>query len=65
MRFYERRGFVLVEVRLGAVDEGRRRLKPQIPEAGFDGTPIRAEIELELPRSHWRDFVQRYAWPHS
>jgi DNA-3-methyladenine glycosylase I len=45
--FYQKRGFRLVAVRLGAVDEARK-LKPEIPLVGNDGIPIRDEIELEL-----------------
>jgi len=51
LRFYQRRGFVLVELRRGAVDDARRRLKPSIPEVGDAGIPIRDELELELRSS--------------
>ncbi len=47
LRFYQKRGFRLVAVHSGAVDEARA-LKPQIPLIGLDGIPIRDEIELEL-----------------
>ena len=47
LRFYQRRGFRIVAVRLGAVDESRR-IKPTIPAVGENGIPIRDEIELEL-----------------
>ena len=46
--FYLALGFRLVETRLGAVTESRR-LKPQIPLEGADGTPIADELEFELP----------------
>lgn len=49
LRFYQRRGFRLSALRAGAVDESRRRLKPQIAAVGELGIPIRDEIELELP----------------
>jgi ribosomal protein S18 acetylase RimI-like enzyme len=49
LRFYQRRGFRLAEVRPGAVDEARRTLKPGIPEAGAYGIPIRDELVLERP----------------
>lgn len=49
LRFYQRHGFVLAEVRLGAVTEARRTLKPEIPMVSEDGIPIRDEIELRLP----------------
>ena len=47
LRFYQGRGFRLVAVHPGAV-EASRRLKPQIPELGSFGIPIRDELELEL-----------------
>jgi len=48
LRFYQRRGFRIVSLRPGAVDEARRSLKPEIPEAGAFGIRIRDELELEL-----------------
>jgi len=50
LRFYQRRGFVLAELRPEAVDESRR-MKPQIPPVGAYGIPIRDELVLvrELP----------------
>jgi GNAT superfamily N-acetyltransferase len=48
LRFYQRRGFRLAELRPGAVDESRRRIKPEIPEVGEFGIPIRDELEFEL-----------------
>jgi ribosomal protein S18 acetylase RimI-like enzyme len=45
--WYRRRGFNVVQVREGAVDEARRSLKPTIPPTNADGVPIRDEIELE------------------
>lgn len=47
LRFYQKRGFELVAVHRGAVNESRK-IKPTIPLTGFDGIPIRDEIELEL-----------------
>jgi ribosomal protein S18 acetylase RimI-like enzyme len=47
-RFYQRRGFILRTVRVGAVERARRQLKPSIPEIGAHGIPIRDELELEL-----------------
>jgi len=46
--FYQRRGFRIAAVRPGAVDEARRTLKPEIPEQGQNGIPIRDEIDLEM-----------------
>lgn len=45
--FYQKRGFRLVAVHPGAVDEARK-LKPEIPLIGNDGIPILDEIELEI-----------------
>jgi ribosomal protein S18 acetylase RimI-like enzyme len=47
IRFYQRRGFVLAAVHRNAVRESRQ-LKPEIPEIGLHGIPIRDEIELEM-----------------
>jgi N-acetylglutamate synthase-like GNAT family acetyltransferase len=47
LRFYQRRGFRIAEVRPGAVDESRRTLKPHIPPVGDYGIPLRDEIELD------------------
>jgi ribosomal protein S18 acetylase RimI-like enzyme len=45
LRFYQRRGFRLAELRPGAVDQARRR-KPEIPRVGDYGIPLRDEIDL-------------------
>lgn len=45
---YERAGWRVAAVRLGAMDVARRTLKPTIPEIGEHGIPIRDELELEL-----------------
>jgi ribosomal protein S18 acetylase RimI-like enzyme len=63
LRYYQRRGFVLVALRPGAVEEARRTLKPEISLVGADDIPIRDEIELELPRAAWPQFVEKYEWP--
>ena len=47
LRFYQKRGFELVAVHRGAVNESRK-IKPSIPLTGNDGIPIRDEIELEM-----------------
>lgn len=47
LRFYQRRGFVLSKLYRNAVEESRK-LKPQIPQIGSFGIPIRDEIELEI-----------------
>ena len=48
LRFYQRRGFRITAIHAGAVDDSRARLKPEIPEAGDHGIPLRDELELEL-----------------
>ena len=45
--FYQRLGFRLVAVHVGALDEARKQ-KPQIPETGIDGIGIHDEIVMEL-----------------
>jgi GNAT superfamily N-acetyltransferase len=46
LRFYQRRGFRMMVVRPGAVDDARR-IKPSITAIGEYGIPVRDEIELE------------------
>lgn len=48
LRFYQRRGFVLVAIHRNALEQARR-IKPAIPLIGEDGIPLRDEIELEMP----------------
>jgi N-acetylglutamate synthase-like GNAT family acetyltransferase len=48
LRFYQRRGFRLVALRSGTVDDARATLKPEIPRTGDHGIPLRDELELEL-----------------
>jgi ribosomal protein S18 acetylase RimI-like enzyme len=48
-RFYERCGFRLVAIREGEIERSRR-LKPQIPDVGEAGVPIRDELEYEFRR---------------
>jgi ribosomal protein S18 acetylase RimI-like enzyme len=45
--FYQKRGFSLVRVHVGAANVARR-LKPSIPLIGFQGIPVRDDIELEM-----------------
>lgn len=47
LAFYQKRGFRLVAVYPGAVDEARK-IKPSIPLVAENGIPIRDELELEL-----------------
>ena len=48
LRFYQKRGYRIVAVHQGAVDEARV-MKPSIPEVGDAGIPIRDELELAKP----------------
>jgi ribosomal protein S18 acetylase RimI-like enzyme len=45
LRFYQRRGFRLREVRVGAMADYRKR-KPTIPEVGDYGIPLSDELRL-------------------
>jgi N-acetylglutamate synthase-like GNAT family acetyltransferase len=47
LRFFQKRGFTVSALRPSAIEQSRK-LKPEIPETGFDGIPIRDEIELEM-----------------
>lgn len=47
LRFYQKRGFLLVALHRDALKESRQ-LKPEIPLVGIDGIPLRDEIELEM-----------------
>ena len=47
LRFYQRRGFRICDVRVGGADDARRTLKPTIPAVGNFSIPIRDEIVLE------------------
>lgn len=45
--FYQKRGFELVAIQRGAVNESRK-LKPSISWIGENNIPLRDEIELEM-----------------
>jgi hypothetical protein len=45
--FYQRRGFEIVTVYRGAINESRKR-KPSISLIGMNNIPLRDEIELEI-----------------
>ncbi len=47
LEFYQKRGFHLMALHPGAVNESRK-LKPAIPLVGENGIPIRDEIWLEI-----------------
>jgi DNA-3-methyladenine glycosylase I len=47
-RFFQKRGFVISDVRLNAMTK-IRLLKPNVPRVGCYGIPLRDEIELERP----------------
>lgn len=46
LRFYQRRGFRLCRLEVGAVDRSRQ-MKPEIPIVAENGIPITDELELE------------------
>ncbi len=46
MRFYQRRGWRLAALHAGIVDRVRE-IEPDYPKTGFDGIPIRDELELD------------------
>jgi GNAT superfamily N-acetyltransferase len=45
--FYQKRGFELVKINRGAVNEARK-IKPSIPSIGMNNIPLRDEIELAI-----------------
>lgn len=45
--FYQRRGFEIVAIYRGAINESRKR-KPSISLIGMNNIPLRDEIELEI-----------------
>ena len=47
IRFYQKRGFHLVDVHPNSV-QNSRSLKPCIPELGLEDIPIRDELEFEI-----------------
>jgi DNA-3-methyladenine glycosylase I len=56
LRFFQRRGFVIADIRLDSMQK-IRMLKPGIPLVGCHGIPIRDEVELEKsiePGRGWR-----------
>ena len=48
--FYKKFGFELVTVHKNAIQESRN-LKPELPDRGINGIPIRDEIEFEFQHS--------------
>ena len=47
LRFYQKRGFRMTKINVGAADRARKE-KPEIPIQGYFGIPIHDEIELEF-----------------
>ncbi|HRY27853.1 MAG TPA: GNAT family N-acetyltransferase [Candidatus Moranbacteria bacterium] len=47
LKFYQKNDFHLVKIYPNALEESRK-IKPEIPEIGEDGIPLRDEIELEI-----------------
>jgi GNAT superfamily N-acetyltransferase len=48
LRFYQRPGFRLTQLRPGAVDACRETLKPEIPRVGVHQIHMKGELELEM-----------------
>lgn len=46
LKFYQKRGFRITKVYPGAIDEARK-IKPNIPEIGDYGIPLKDALELE------------------
>jgi len=46
LRFYQKRGFRMTKINIGATDRARKK-KPEISTVGYFGIPIHDEIELE------------------
>ena len=46
IKFYQKRGFDMVRIHRNAITEARK-LKPSIPLFGFEGIPIKHEVEFE------------------
>ncbi len=46
LAFYQKNGFSICGIRENIMEE-YRKLKPEIPLAGYNGIPVRDEIELE------------------
>jgi ribosomal protein S18 acetylase RimI-like enzyme len=46
LQFYQKRGYCLTKIYPNAMDEVRK-VKPNVPELGDNGIPLRDEIELE------------------
>lgn len=63
LRFYQRRGLVITALHRDAITLARETIKPEIPQLGDDGIPIRDELELELPTAAWPEFIERHRWP--
>lgn len=46
IRFYQKRGFDMIRIHRNAITEARRQ-KPTIPMNGYEGIPIKHEVEFE------------------
>jgi ribosomal protein S18 acetylase RimI-like enzyme len=62
IRFYQRRGFRIVAVHRGAVDQARL-LKESIPLVAHNGIELHDELELELELTLASDAVDRGRYP--
>jgi N-acetylglutamate synthase-like GNAT family acetyltransferase len=46
--FYQKRGFDLVGINIGAIDRERESFKPEIPLIGQNGIPLHHEIDFSM-----------------
>jgi len=46
--FYQKRGFDLVGVNIGAIDRARATFKPEIPLIGQNGIPLHHELDFSM-----------------
>ena len=46
--FYQKRGFDIVDINLGAIDRERETSKPEIPLVGQNGIPLHHEIDFSI-----------------
>lgn len=49
IHLYESLGYVVIEIRRGAIDEIRRTIKPSIPRIGHGGVEMHDELEMRRP----------------
>jgi len=47
IKFYQKCGFDMVQIHRNAITEARK-IKPTIPTIGYEGIPVKHEIEFEF-----------------